>query len=677
MKNKIFITINIILYFLLLTSSPLNADGIKRLKNELNVNDISETGSGQSKVLDDKDIVIEENQNAILETSDIKKQLEKSEGISEPVKFDAVSEYKLFEKEFQMLGRIYDKDEYKEKSESIFKRGEKILTSESGGLSGDEAQVISSDLLSIKSKINYWDNLYSVPLSFRINFLKDLNEKVIVADYCCAIYHYIVSLMGPYSKETYFYTQEIKKKILNALAYPYNRVLIQNSLYSAAYGLMSADAEKDVNEDYLKESLKDTEQLFQILKSRIGINYFTEKMYKDIQTTVKFDVTVTMYAKYKKYADAVNELDQLLKIFPPSDNRYKISTEKRAEFLALLSQIGAMEFEGEAKQKIFVNQNYEPEMKKNDEPELKLKIKKIPENVTEIEVKFTFEYDKEKAKEIDDLLMKNNIKPRRYITDYDDKEKSIGFIVGDKTEQEIVLKFNASMQEQIVKFRTTSYCGDKFKINAATVTNNINMKAVKELEIWRKYVLKLYNMRDPDNSLDLSSKTDDIVAVYKSNFVLLVPELQEVILPYKRYIAIDNTPKTDEIALAVYIDELTAKGINFKKQNEYINVIGVDYLKGTDPENLQDNNYILVSGCSYGLIWDKYPFYSIIMANGHLTTLHYSKSKVLGHEIGHRFGLGHESVGNCFMISGDAPSPVFCEACQRQIRNNPLFINDK
>jgi len=51
MKNKIFITINIILYFLLLTSSPLNADGINRLKNELNVNDISETGSGQSKVL--------------------------------------------------------------------------------------------------------------------------------------------------------------------------------------------------------------------------------------------------------------------------------------------------------------------------------------------------------------------------------------------------------------------------------------------------------------------------------------------------------------------------------------------------------------------------------------------------------------------------------------------------
>jgi len=577
--------------------------------------------------------------------------------------YDATSEFKKFLAEYNKIIYIVNEDEYKKQAEPLLAKGESILINVIGGLTTSNAVTLADNLSKMKERITFGYGNPQIPPTFKRDYLKELNENVLIPNYVYAIYTTIIyySPGQIYSKEAYEYTQTIKKRILMNLKFPENLDLLQKSMYSATYGVNIIDIN---DENYLSESQKDTELYLEIAKSNL-----TPTQYNDNILTIKFDITIQMYAKYKKFISAVNEIDTFLKLCPKKDNRYSLALKKRAEYLALINENSILEFSDEITQQVFVNEN--------DEPEIKIKIKNFPEQVTEIVVKLHYEYDQEKAQSIDKYLTQEQITPRRYLTDKDSKEKKIGFVIGDKIEQEITLVFNSNTPEQTFKFRTTSYCTDKFKIIATANLNTSNNIAIKELEVWRKYSLRLYHMKDP-SELDLSTSTEGAVKVFNDHCILFIPELKNANIPHKRYIAIDNKPDpNNEIALVMYIENLVAEGIEFKKQNEFINIIGADYLNALDSDNPENTSSVQITGYSDGLIWNQYPFYSVILANGYITNLMLSKTKVLVHELGHRLGLKHEISGNCFMITGDIANPLFCEKCQKTIMNNPLFVNDK
>jgi len=134
-------------------------------------------------------------------------------------------------------------------------------------------------------------------------------------------------------------------------------------------------------------------------------------------------------------------------------------------------------------------------------------------------------------------------------------------------------------------------------------------------------------------------------------------------------------PQEGQIVLDVYMDMLVETKIEFKKQNSFINVIGVKKLTGRNPNNSKIIDDIM--GFSNSSTTQDEQFYSIILGNLYIIERKISQEKILIHELGHCFNLKHGDyhASDCFMQQGEIDDPAFCERCLKEIKNLPIFID--
>jgi len=316
MKIKIFLfTLILSIFFVQSISLPSE---IFQIKNKLKKNNIS----NNVKTI---------NSQPTLKNNNYYKTVIVNSIANDP-NYDATNEFKKFQAEYNKIIYIVNEDEFKKQAEPLLAKGESIIINVVGGLATSNAVTLADNLSKMKERLTFGYGNPQIPPAFKRDYLKNLNENVLIPNYVYAIYTTIIyySPGQIYSKEAYEYTQTIKKRILNNLKFPENFDLLQKSMYSATYGINNIDIN---DEYYLTESQKDTELYLEIAK-----NNLSPVQYNDNLLTIKFDITIQMYAKYKKYISAVSEIDTFLKLCPKKDNRYSLALKKRAEYLALINE---------------------------------------------------------------------------------------------------------------------------------------------------------------------------------------------------------------------------------------------------------------------------------------------------------------------------------------------------
>lgn len=290
-------------------------------------------------------------------------------------------------------------------------------------------------------------------------------------------------------------------------------------------------------------------------------------------------------------------------------------------------------------------------------------ISNYPESLAEVKIMLECETQAKDLEDNSEFFKANGVKDRRYLDD-NDREKGFGFYDGKEYKQKIEVKLTKQNPQAAFGFRCTSYCGDTFNIKATCKVNGVDASAVKKLQTWRQYELRLYTMKNDKRKF--STTVTGSVETFRKCCVLLIPN-EEVYIPYHAFIGTDCTISLpDEMPLPAYVlNELKDVKIKFKKQNEYINVIGADKLTGLD-----GSKKIEIAGLSTPLIAnDTETFYSIILANGESN----QKNKPINHELGHCFDLKHETI-ECYMKEGYVNKLDFCENCKIIIRNNSIMV---
>lgn len=299
-------------------------------------------------------------------------------------------------------------------------------------------------------------------------------------------------------------------------------------------------------------------------------------------------------------------------------------------------------FDGEqypGAEKVFVN------IKEKEIYKGTVSIVNFPESLAEINITLTCETRPEDLEDNGKFFAENpKITNRRYLTD-DGKKKNFGFYDGKTYKNIVELSLSRQKPRADYNFRTTSYCGDTFIIKATAKVNGIELSSNKKIQVWRRYELRIYTMKN--NTPDLTPITKDAVEKFKKMFVLLT-ESKNIFVLHKMYIATDCTMEfEDELPLPIYKNELINSGVRFNKQNLYINIIGADRLRGRDPSDKK--KWIFIDGFSSALLTNDEAFYSILLANGDLNPLNITKT--IFHELGHCFCLSHENI-ECFMKQG-------------------------
>jgi len=265
------------------------------------------------------------------------------------------------------------------------------------------------------------------------------------------------------------------------------------------------------------------------------------------------------------------------------------------------------------------------------------------------------------------------------------RENEYGFIDKNNNIKQMIEISDKELNNINFKFQYTSFGGDKFRINISSLTPyNINKRI--NIEVWKKYILKLYAMNDKyyPNTKELNEKfRNSYVKFDFENHSKNVKYYDSIFSSYTSNVTINQIYYFD------YIEELKKEGFTFDKQHKYVNVIGCNKLYQNDYEN---SNEIL-----YGIYrFVEPPNYisTALIGYGSLSNINTNEIKTLSHEIGHAFALEHvydttiiptykHSDDNCIMrqgiISNGDENPYiyknFCENCLILIRNGIINIS--
>jgi len=308
----------------------------------------------------------------------------------------------------------------------------------------------------------------------------------------------------------------------------------QKVIFSNRLTEFSLDFPENVR--YSEAAVSFIEELLSMLST--NFERYPERKAIHLKADLLLEKLSRIYEERKNFVKAKEIINRVIVIAKdcPNHDGPCVETEKRQKDRAKLCGIGRkalerlenlewntgearLEFEGEPLQRVFTNVN--------DVYTGKIRISNIPAGVAGVEVKLVDETKTSDLEDLEKYFEKNGVKFRRYIAEDGKTIKKTGF---PDDRSSVTLAFDKNGTEKDFKFKVSGYCGDTFSIKASTNINGIEYTSFLKLQVWRKYELRLYAMKDTSKkNVDLVPKVDKAIEVFNKCYIELDPIIKTLL----------------------------------------------------------------------------------------------------------------------------------------------------
>jgi len=265
--------------------------------------------------------------------------------ISETIKTRTIKDdFRAFQND---CGKIFNDDTLNTYGPSLLLRGESMICSNDDGLDDYSTRQLINMLMDLKVKLRFGFNLtggtYKDRYFYFVQYLEDLNDKVQVFRYVYGIFAVVKSyLADPYINQSidpdgfikaFDYAMKIKGRIFNQLKYPYDFTFLKDvtDVILLVTNNPENTNEKDIK--YLEEGIKDSALLLEIAKKNMS-----NSQYLDWELYVRYSVTSVLYNNYRKYWNAIDELEIFMNLASRNDSRFNNAIKARDYLLTLVKQ---------------------------------------------------------------------------------------------------------------------------------------------------------------------------------------------------------------------------------------------------------------------------------------------------------------------------------------------------
>lgn len=576
---------------------------------------------------------------------------------------------------------ITDKETLLKLGPSIIERSEKLLTGKDDGLNDSNAQdlFVMAGNCRVGLDLDLTTTPREVVARHYVDYIKKVYVNISIPKYkFCSLYA-VAQMLESVQKyeELLAYELNLKKDILDKIDVLYNlRIVVL---------ICKIIIEKcPVKQEYFEIGKENCSQLL-IFADQLDI--ITSDQKDILKQVYRFGYHTELYAKYKYYNEAVNQLDIVIASpFPPPttdsgwidiyNDIHTRSVTRREQIVPMIDIKLEFVDSGSVKQ---VFDHY----KKQDENICNFTIKLTSKTGDIIPQSFSIilSYDDQVDKDFVDVqkfFEKHRIDSLRG-TDH-------GFMNGGKSFKTLTLN---EINQNIINFsfKYSCFSGDLFKITAKAASP-FKSECNTQIQVWKQFTLNLYGMRDSSGKI-LYPNVKFAIGRFKDCFVdFIVKNNSEVVIPYHKdiFAGIPEELPVGSFWIMDFIKE-TKNEIKYNEQFEFLNVVGCYNVTVKDTVfNSNDSGYGFYfrhfSTQFKPLIFNQF-FNTALIAYSKFKD---EEGKTITHEIGHSFGLQHpfdpqnpnsqitlkyDHAENCIMQGGPGfPEATFCPNCVLAIRNS-------